>query len=246
MRWSKRLRKDPTMTARIVKVYERELTDVIAKNRDHLRLAVDVSRQLAIAQSIDLSNAKAKVSVILDQIMLPAFIRKSDEVMPVAQSMARVRTDQLLKQQGITPMEGGFQDRTLNDIIRERNIGALKGLTDSMGKDISRELVDGISKGEGVDKLVKRIDDVADVGVERARVIARTETLYAFNTAAKERYERNGITDVQWLAALNEQTCETCIDLDGRTFPIGEVPDCPKHPSCRCTLIPLVPSGGGQ
>ena len=242
MKLSKRVRKDPAMTKRAIRQYERELSDILARAREQLRLTVDVSRRLAAAPAIlDMNNARAKVTIILDNMVLDAMARRATEHVVTVEIMAKTRADQFLEAQGIEPSQTNAPaDRLLAEVLVQRNIGALKGLTDDMGKDITRELTDGISKGEGVDKLTERVDEVVDIGVDRARMIARTETMYAFNAVARERYKRAGIEEVEWLAAINEATCETCIDLDGKRFKLGSEPECPKHPNCRCTLIPIV------
>jgi len=60
---------------------------------------------------------------------------------------------------------------------------------------------------------------------------------------AKQRmdnYKKHGVAEVEWLAALDERTCDECDDLNGKKFPIDEVPNCPLHPTCRCVLLPVI------
>jgi SPP1 gp7 family putative phage head morphogenesis protein len=239
MKISATLRRDPTMTKRIIASYENELVEVFSHIRGDLRMAVESSRQLAEMVNIDVASAKDKINVILNNVVLSNVSTKARKHVVTVQMMATMRVDQLLKASGIDPASGFTPaEKLLRDLLVERNIGALKGLTDDMGKNIIKELTDGIMKGEGIDALTKRIDSISDMGVERARLIARTETLYAYNATARDRYKRNGIEMVEWLAALDDRVCDQCGPLDGERFTLGTEPDCPLHPNCRCTLIP--------
>jgi SPP1 gp7 family putative phage head morphogenesis protein len=74
----------------------------------------------------------------------------------------------------------------------------------------------------------------------KAITIARTETLAAGNAAAKERYKSAGIDKVEWVSAYDDRICEECESLHGNVYPIGDTPDIPVHPNCRCTLIPYI------
>lgn len=129
-------------------------------------------------------------------------------------------------------------DRKALELLRTRNLSELRGITQEMGRQIVREVSAGVERGEGVVKLTKRINGRVDkVGIARARTLARTETSHAFNSAAKTRYRGLGITHVEWLAAIDDRTCDECIARDGKIYRIGEEPD--MHPNCRCTLLPV-------
>jgi SPP1 gp7 family putative phage head morphogenesis protein len=124
------------------------------------------------------------------------------------------------------------------DSLGVRNLSALKGITDETSKAIVQEVSTGMQKGEGVDRIAKRIRDRVDnIGRARSMVMARTETSFAFNDAALIRYRQYGITSVEWLTGQDEKVCEICGPRHGRVYPIDQVPECPAHPNCRCTLL---------
>lgn len=129
------------------------------------------------------------------------------------------------------------------DKIKARNLMEIKGMSDELAKRMSRTLVEGFEKGETVNLLTRRIKEVSDFGKNRSVLIARTETMRAVNSAAKDRYERNGVEKVEWLAAWDDRTCPECESLNGKIFNLGEAPDLPVHPACRCTLAPII---GGE
>ena len=59
--------------------------------------------------------------------------------------------------------------------------------------------------------------EVADEALRRARLM-------------------DGVTHVIWVSEHDSRVCGTCEDLDGRVYPIEEVPVKP-HPGCRCRLV---------
>src|SRR5690606_4496035 len=95
---------------------------------------------------------------------------------------------------------------------------------------IARRLVQGTRLQRGTFPRVE----------QRAEVIARTETLRAFNQGAIWQYQQYGVRRIRWLAATDERTCPWCRPLHGQLFPIERVPlgGPPIHPQCRCKAIP--------
>lgn len=85
----------------------------------------------------------------------------------------------------------------------------------------------------------------------RAGVIARTETMRAFNAGNLQSIRDNGAKYARWIASPDEATCPICLPRDGEVFrvpgagtddevtaypgaPFLEGP--PAHPRCRCTI----------
>ena len=87
----------------------------------------------------------------------------------------------------------------------------------------------------------KGVDGNGSMGIVRARMIARTEVINAYNVGAKKRYEQAGLTekDMVWITTFDERTCVICSGYDGMLISkTGEIP--PAHPNCRCTIAPVV------
>jgi len=115
----------------------------------------------------------------------------------------------------------------------EKSKGEFKGVSDAVNQQIRRAVADGMVNEESLSTVTKKIQEVTEsVGENRARMIARTETMKAINTGVKERYTRMGIERVEFLAAEDERVCEICGDLDGQVFDIGKAPEVPVHPNC--------------
>lgn len=78
---------------------------------------------------------------------------------------------------------------------------------------------------------------------QRAAVIARTETMRAYNAGAVAGIREAGADRVEWIATEDERTCPICSPRDGQTYPVGEV-DVPAHPRCRCIVTAWYPDVG--
>ena len=147
-------------------------------------------------------------------------------------------------------------------LIYTRTYSDLKGITDTMSQEISRTLAQGMAEGRGPAYLARTLNnrieqaggDLAIVdprgtvrmrAIDRARVLARTETIRAHHVGNINTYREAGIEGVmiqaEWSASGDELTCEDCMDLDGNVFPLDVIEGMiPYHPQCRCVAIPIV------
>jgi phage putative head morphogenesis protein, SPP1 gp7 family len=129
------------------------------------------------------------------------------------------------------------------DIIQGRNLTALEGITEDINAAIVREVSEGLVKGENIRQVSDRLATLTDMAEDRAYRIARFETMFALNQGTIQRYYQNGVSEVEWITGGDDgHTCDECLDLDGQIFPIDNIPDCPLHVNCRCTLAPVISS----
>lgn len=126
----------------------------------------------------------------------------------------------------------------------------LKGITEAMDQQISRELALGLAGGDGPPAIAKRITDrVAKIGRTRARMLARTEVIAAHADATLNAYEEAGIQGVEviaeWLTAVD--ACPICTALEAKSpYRLSEARGLiPVHPNCRCAWAPIVVDGTG-
>jgi SPP1 gp7 family putative phage head morphogenesis protein len=112
----------------------------------------------------------------------------------------------------------------------------------------------GIAEGQTTDDIVRRLvgtkknnftDGLFDGARRDAQRLVRTAVSHVSSMARDATYQANAdvVQSVQWVATLDDRTCEICGDLDGQTFPVGSGPRPPgPHPECRCTTVPVVSS----
>lgn len=140
--------------------------------------------------------------------------------------------------------------RQLPPDLRERieiNVAnELDSLQADARKVLTRSLTEGLEAGEGARTLAERIGGDMAMPLQRAELIARTETMRAYNDTAVAQYVRHDIERVEWLATKDARTCPTCGMLHGRRWPIEQAPPCPAHPRCRCVLLPVVSPESSQ
>lgn len=134
-------------------------------------------------------------------------------------------------------------ERTLQRLYT-RNFSELKGLTDEMGRRISRELTEAMAEGAGPNDAARRITDIIGSiedgtphgAMARATTIARTEILRARHLGAQEQYQRFGVKLIEPILAPT--ACPECVaiaaDAPYRVDQIGNI--WPIHPNCRCSV----------
>ena len=109
------------------------------------------------------------------------------------------------------------------DALQVRNFSVLEGITAETNKQIVSELTEGLNRGEGMEALARRLRNKVDaIGIHRSRLMARTETMYAFNEGTKLRYKQHAIGKVEWLTAYDDRTCPDCSALNGKVFAIDD------------------------
>lgn len=247
MNLSAAARLDPMHATRIAKRYEQKLLSLF---RDYKRLALEslnVARENEAARELEPTPIRITWLVnTLDALAREKILAPGEEITnDAAETGYRQGTkyaELALDRVGISSKIGdGPADWRVIDVLKARNLTALKGISDEMNKAIVRSLTEGINNGEGVIKLRDRlVTEVEGIGYDRARKMAHYETMYASNEGVKLRYTQHGIRRVQALAAGHANTCEECAALDGQIFDIDKAPTFPLHPFCRCTWLPVI------
>jgi SPP1 gp7 family putative phage head morphogenesis protein len=135
-------------------------------------------------------------------------------------------------------------------IIYTRAYSDLKGINDEMDKQISGALARGMAEGQASSVIAASIVERVDkIGIARARVLARTETISAHANAALNTYEEAGIEGVnvksEFTTAGDNKVCKKCAALEGRVYSVKSARGViPVHPNCRCAWLPVVNSPG--
>lgn len=246
-----KIKRDPARAKPIINEYECRLSQLFKDYRVRAGKILETANTMSLnhdALTNDLRTAATQI--------LPAGNNIVSDMTLKAYKHGQTYADLQLKHAGIDPnrklsirpkkLAIGISfdmrpDQAIFDILLKKSLSNLKGITDDMSKRITQELADGILKGEGMDKLARRLNDSVDtIGITRSRLLARTETMAAVNQASLSRYQKAGVSQIQWIAGADDgRTCEECLSLDGQVFDISEVPDIPVHPNCRCTTAPV-------
>jgi HK97 family phage portal protein len=188
-----------------------------------------------------------------------------DEITPVQSDLAET-------QGALALVFAGDHDTKYQ--LSQSVMNALKKSTKRMSQNFNQETLDrlnatlteGISAGEGLGDLNKRVAAVYDQATSyRTERVARTESQYASNAATLDAYEQTTyVVYKEWFA--NPDACEYCQEMDGTQVGLEEVfvnqgdsvdvhnddgstdsydadysdiGGPPLHPNCECTIIPV-------
>lgn len=138
-----------------------------------------------------------------------------------------------------------LRQTVLSTRIEDRKLSAwLKGYKKSVRMDMMRSVSKGISAGESIPQIGRRLRSTANKGRKQAEHIARTAVSSIVNKARQAVYEKNTdlVKGVLYVATLDTRTTLICINLDGQRFPVGEGSRPPMHFNCRSTTIPVIAS----
>ena len=140
---------------------------------------------------------------------------------------------------------------------------AFRGIASSQADLISREIRVGITEGESLAKISKRLRGRLQFGKNQemtakaqalaggngmklannqVRTIVRTSVNQVQTMASQEVYAANqDVTQrYEYVATLDSRTTALCGSLDGKTFKYGEGPMPPQHFNCRSTTVPII------
>ncbi len=132
------------------------------------------------------------------------------------------------------------------NMLEKMTFDNIQGMNEDLGNKLRQELQRGLLNFENVSSLKKRVKKVMDVGIERARMIARTEMNRASNMGHIDGARQSELKLVKrWDAHLDNRTSAICNALDGTTIPLDskfkyegkEWDSPPSHPNCRSVLI---------
>ena len=114
------------------------------------------------------------------------------------------------------------------------------GNTEKLAETLNEELVHCVVTGKKSTELKEMLQERFNVSYNNADMIARTEIAHIQTQAAKQRYKDYGIQKVEFYADPDERTCPECGKLHGKIYSIYDAVQLPRHPRCRCTLLPVI------
>ena len=113
--------------------------------------------------------------------------------------------------------------------------------TNQLANRIYNDVIDCVKNGEQPKHIIKKIKDDYGVSAYQAKRLVNTEVAKVVNAAQMDIYRDSGVVEkVLYTATLEDNTCDTCADLDGKIFDLDKAPNLPLHPCCRCCLVPMV------
>ena len=128
------------------------------------------------------------------------------------------------------------------ELLEEINFNRITDCTQTMQKSITYSMQRGILEGWGTNKIAneirRNIKGNQNMGITRAKTIARTEIVNAYNQANQNKDRENGVKKYIWITSFDDRTCPECMGYDGQIFTVGKDIVPPAHPNCRCSTSP--------
>ena len=120
----------------------------------------------------------------------------------------------------------------------EKLWGNKRKLINTLDQELSRMIL----TGESPQKAIANIRKALDVSQYAAKRLVLTEQAYFTSIAQKDAYNELDVEQYEFVATLDEKTCDKCSPLDGKPFKIIDmqpgVNAAPMHCFCRCTTAP--------
>ena len=158
------------------------------------------------------------------------------------------------------------KERPLDLVFGERDIArsaidlSAFEITQTTAKNVQGIIEQGLLSGASVNQIAIAIDNSAQFGIGRSRMIARTEATKAINLATDQSYQTAANEGIkirkQWLSSRDDKVRETHQELDGQTVGVNEdftVPSTGEQApapaafasaaesiNCRCTIVPVI------
>lgn len=165
---------------------------------------------------------------------------------------ARLTASQFPAQAGPATVLAATFDRVDDDAVRaivdrtSRRVTALsRPLSTQADSAMRSALIKGVIIGDHPEDaardMLARVRGLFDGGLQRARVIARTEMLDAHRAASRAQQDRMASTldGWEWICSLDSRTCPSCLSQHGSIHPLTE--DGPlDHQQGRCDRLPVV------
>jgi len=136
---------------------------------------------------------------------------------------------------------GNFEllDQRALEFIKTRSLLLAKSINKTTLDALRKILSDGFAQGDSIQTLTGKLEGYFKESEKwRAEMVARSEVITASNKGANDRYQSEGVKEIEWLAS--PQSCPECAELDGQVFPIDSGPRPAYHPNCTCTILARV------
>lgn len=115
---------------------------------------------------------------------------------------------------------------------------------------LKQELTQGMITGASIQKMSANVKNRLDIGTKEAQRLIRTESTAVLVDSSNKAYKDFGLDKYEYIASLDEKTCDKCAPLDGKVFLLDEmvkgVNAPPLHPHDRCDICPSVDIPTGE
>lgn len=170
-----------------------------------------------------------------------------DAMLPIYQTITQDAGNQAMR---VIESKKAIDDFVMSAIVQKLINDRVEYFATKTSETTFNKLVDaistGIKEGEGINEVGDRVEQVyEDIDLNRADLIARTETTYANNAGFQEAYNQSDVVDgKEWIATKDSRTRDEHRALDGEIVPVNSTFSnrlpYPSEPNCRCVIAPAI------
>lgn len=227
----------------------------IREQLDRLLTRIQEARDSGLPPGISWAFQQDRLQTLLDQLEreLARFADYAEGVITDGQQQAidqaRAHAAQLLQLSlptappGVTVTFAAAPIGPLRAMLGTLSDGSpLASLLSQLGPEAAaatrKALLTGLVTGQNPRQIARVVRREVGMGLTRALVITRNETLRAYRTAAIATYRANAdvVRGWVWVAKLDERTCVICWAMHGTVHDIDE--PFVSHIMCRCAPVP--------
>ena len=107
-------------------------------------------------------------------------------------------------------------------------------------KELNTQVKKGILTGKPTAQIAMELNKSMGSGLSNSARLIRTETMHHMNDINLAHMKDSGISKVKEIVTLDERTSSTCKVHNNKIHDIDKAPILPRHPNCRCVLVPYV------
>jgi SPP1 gp7 family putative phage head morphogenesis protein len=117
---------------------------------------------------------------------------------------------------------------TVERTVLASTASRIGGINDTTRLAVQGIIRDGIGQGLTSQEIAALVEQLPAFDAARAELVARTESMFAYNTSALTSYGEFGVEEVQ---AIDGDQDEVCADRDGKVFSVDDAADIEDHPN---------------
>lgn len=116
-------------------------------------------------------------------------------------------------------------------------------MVNALHDEITRSFILGGKPDDAIKNMEKYLQDSTTNAKRKAARLIQTEQAYFASEAQKDCFKDLDVEEFEFVASLDEHTCDICGQMDGQHLPMTDfktgITAPPLHPFCRCTTVPF-------
>lgn len=259
-------------TDKALKALEKQIKSVYTKAYQELKdeaatvlAKIELNPDMTLSQKMALMAKYDRLNKLSEQLADTAYNANKTAQKMINGEMVNIyelNYNETAKNLGFSLVDHGAVKKILTE--EENPFNMISSLYDKVGirNQMKGELMQGLLKGEGINKIARRFKNVSEKSLKDSIRIARTETTRVVNSAKMDvgaEGERLGFTIYKrWIATTDGRVREDHLAMNGVEVPLNEpfiLPDGSKvmFPGdismgappeqviqCRCTMIEFI------